>query len=212
MDCLTIFLNKPSLAHAALAIVLVSTILEQYFSYGTRVHKQRLEDCSVVEATIVEARTVAPRLTEPAVRPHDYDRKRKELQEEATRLEDIGSECWTEYQILPLSQMLVEFLAIDDLKEQARSSLSDIEEYAIDISYPLDIRRYDRWKSESTTRWVRLRKRVTNPRESILTLHRTTPRNLYGPLSGCFSSTSLATKSTGLREAHIFVVSSRVQR
>ncbi len=158
------FPQQTLLAHAALAIVLVSIILEQYFSYGTRVHKQRLEDCSVVEATIVEARTVAPRLTEPEVRPHDYDRKQKELQEEATRLEDIGSECWTEYQILPLSQMLVEFLAIDDLKEQARSSLSDIEEYAIDISYPLDIRRYDRWEERINNKMGEIEKARDQPK------------------------------------------------
>ena len=145
------------LAHIVLLLILLVVILQHWWGYDCAVHKKRLEDCSVVESTIVEARTATQRLKKPE-RPEDYADRYKELQDEADRLKSLGKDSWTEYQVLSLNQMLVDFLDIDDLKERALSGLTDLEEYAIDPYNPLEIKTYDRWEWRVNRKIVEIEK------------------------------------------------------
>ena len=129
--------------YIALILIPLCFLLSRVFQHEIRVHEERLQDPSEVEALIVEARTIEPRMDN---KPENYAEKAKDLQEEADRLEKAGPYYWTEYQILSLNQMLVDFLKIHDLKERADSSLDDLEEYATDSAYSYDLRKFDRWK------------------------------------------------------------------
>ena len=95
----------------------------------------------MVDATMVGARTVWPRLIKPYKRPAPYDDKVKELNDEVERLKDLGNRGWTEYQVLSLNQLLVDFYAVEDLIANTRLNLEELEEYAEDSTI-----RYDREK------------------------------------------------------------------
>lgn len=127
-------------------LFLFGLILDRYLRHKINVHKARLVDHSQATATIVEARTVEPRLNAPEERPEEYETKKNHLLTEVKRLEDLGSKFWTEYQVLSLDQMLVDFLKVDDLKANSQSSLADLEEYAGDDAYRYDIELFNKWK------------------------------------------------------------------
>ena len=118
-------------------------------------HKLRLVDPSMVRALFVEAKTVERRVGPSDGVTHPpasyltnynkiYKRKKKKLRAEVRRLKR-SPQIWTEYQILNLEQMLVDFLKIDDLKERAKSELDELEEYAYDSAVSYDLRKFDRW-------------------------------------------------------------------
>ena len=131
------------LTYVALAWLPVVVGVESWLRHEKALHAARLEDLSEVAAMIVEARYVEPRLKDPQ-RPEDYERKREELNQEVKRLQDgIGSESWTEYQVLSLNQLLVDFLKVDDLTVRAQSTLEDLQEYS-DLKYNAD--HYEVWK------------------------------------------------------------------
>jgi hypothetical protein len=123
--------------YVALGVLLTTVISLCLLRHEFALHEARLEDPSVVEAMIVEAETVEPRLKEP-VKPDNYDKKEEALQQEVRNLKEIGDKAWTEYQVLSLSQMLVDFLQVDDLIATAQLSLTELEDYAEDSA-----RRYD---------------------------------------------------------------------
>ena len=112
------------------------------------IHRARLIDVSVVHAMFVEARTVE--------RGHDkksdeerekiFVNKKEGLNAEVERLEKLQLFGWTEYQILSLSQMLVDFLTIDELKARAVSTLDDLREFGGDAKSRYDRDHYDRWE------------------------------------------------------------------
>ncbi len=132
--------------YIALAFVLIGLIIDRWIQHKLIVHEARLEDISVMDALFVEAECVEPTLNGPMKNKKYFKQKKKELMEEVNRLKKIGNRGWTEYQVLSLNQMLVDFLKKDELKARARSSLADLEDYAEDSAYRYDQRQYDRWK------------------------------------------------------------------
>ena len=115
-----------SSTYIALGLVIASLIGAHRCRHKKMVRRSRLEDCSVVRAMLVEARTIEPRLENPQ-KPDAYEDKKEELHTEVVRLEKIGEKEWTEYQVLSLSQMLVEFLKVEDLKATSRIRLDDLK-------------------------------------------------------------------------------------
>lgn len=146
-----LFDAAPFCDYLALVVIPLGVFVDRYVRGDRLIHQSRLEDPSEVRALLIEARTVEPRispddLNEITRRPENYQQKHKDLQDEVERLEELKADGWTDFQILTLSQMLVDFLKVDDLKERAQSSLDDLEEYAIDSAVSYDLRKYDRWK------------------------------------------------------------------
>lgn len=133
--------------YIVLVIVLAILVIDRWIYHKLIVHNERLEDISLVEAMFVEARTVELTKKGPMSEPDYFEQKKKELLEEVRRLEKkLGNKGWTEYQVLSLNQMLIEFLEVDELKVRARSSLEDLEDYAEDSAYRYDQKQYDKWK------------------------------------------------------------------
>ena len=135
-----------SRTYVAFAILLTLLLIDRLIRHKLFAYKARLEDASEVEALFVEADTVEPRLDNPK-KPDNYGTKKEQLDGEVKRLKGLGYEGWTEYQVLSLSQMLIDFLKIDELIARAHSTLNDLEEYAEDTTNRYDIRLYYRWRA-----------------------------------------------------------------
>ena len=131
IDQFSFQLAPPSvfLSDLALALALSTFLVWKIINRRILLHEARIEDPSEVASTFVEADNVERRLTDPE-KPDDFDGKVKELQTEVQRLKKLGRDRWTEYEILSLNQLLVEFLKPDELKARAQSSLEDLQEYA----------------------------------------------------------------------------------
>ena len=129
-------------------LVLAGLIIQRLVCHKISVYKDRLEDLSAIEAMIVEAETVEPRLLNRVKRPETFEQKKKDLDAEVTRLREMGSRGWTEYQVLSLDQMLVDFLKVDDLVAKARLNLAELEEYAEDSACRYDWEQYYRWSNK----------------------------------------------------------------
>jgi len=98
---------------------------------------------------IVEAETVEPRLVKPEKKPDNFDQKVKDLKNEVVRLRDkLGNKEWTEYQVLSLNQMLVDFQKVDDLIASAQLSLAELEDYAEASTTRYDWEQYYRWQNK----------------------------------------------------------------
>lgn len=134
--------------YIALAFLPLVVFADRYLRQNVLVHRRRLDDRSEVYALLREAETVEKRNEKDPELPTEYPTKHENMMDEVGRLRTMGSESWTEYKILTLNQMLVDFLKIEDLKQRARSSLADLEEYAVDSAYSYDLRRYDRWEQK----------------------------------------------------------------
>lgn len=102
-------------------------------------------DESVVKGSIVDAKTVEPRLRRP-LRPEGFREKKENLDGEIQRLETIGKKNWTEYQVLSLNQMLVDFLRPSDLISTTDSVMDDLDEYAGDSKYRYDREYHQKWR------------------------------------------------------------------
>ena len=133
------------LTYIALGFVIASLIAFHIFRNEKMVHESRLVDRNVVQAMFVEAKTIEPRLEDPQ-KPDAYEDKKGELHAEVGRLEKIGEKEWTEYQVLSLSQMLVDFLRIEDLKATSRLRLDDLKEYALGDAWAYKRRTYEPWE------------------------------------------------------------------
>ena len=138
--------HGPFVTYLAFGLLLTVALVDRYWRHKLHTHEARREDISEVDATIVEACTIEPRLTEPEERPVQHERKVAQLNSEVKRRELIGNRAWTEYQVLSLNQMLVDFLKEDELKARARAALSELEEYATDTAYRYDLRQHAKWE------------------------------------------------------------------
>ncbi len=128
--------------YIALGGIFSAILVHHWILHKRKVHFARLEDISEVEATFVEVRTVEPRLNKPE-KPDRYKEKKEQVGAEVRRLQELGQHGWTEYQVLSVNQMLVDFLKTDELKSRAKSSLEDLNEY-VDDRY--DRRHYKEWE------------------------------------------------------------------
>ena len=124
-SCLLVVPN-PSLTYIALILAPLAWLVRFIIWHKRRVYNFRLEDPSEVTAIIREAETAEKRLED---KPDDFGTKLQNVKDEAKRLEDLGNKNWTDYQILNLKVMLVDFLKPNDLKERARSSLEKLLDY-----------------------------------------------------------------------------------
>ncbi len=131
--------------YISLGLIPLGIILDRYIRHRILVHKARREDPSSVYATMVEADTVEPRLTNPE-RPDDYRKNKDDLKNEVERLKKLGQDGWTEYQVLPLNQMLVAFLKLDDLKSRTEMNLDILKEWSEETGHPLDKESYRTWE------------------------------------------------------------------
>ncbi|MCH8343165.1 MAG: hypothetical protein IH983_04170 [Planctomycetes bacterium] len=135
-------------AHLGFLVALLAIFWDLCLTHEARVHRARLRDYSEVRASIGEARSVVPRLTEPEERPEDFRVSKLYLLREVRRLQRLRHRGWTEYQVLTLHQMLVDYLNIDELQATARSTLADLEEYAKDTRYPYDRDQFSIWEGQ----------------------------------------------------------------
>lgn len=143
--------------YIAFGIVLVVLIIDRVVRHKLCVHKKQRVDPSTVDAMIVEANTVEPRLGKleekkgsseidnKNVKPDNFLKKKEDLNEEVKRLKNLGNLGWTEYQVLSLDQMLVDFLKVDDLITNARLRLAQLKDYADGSSFPYEWEQYCRW-------------------------------------------------------------------
>lgn len=140
----------PCWVHLALILLLIGLVADRFLCHRSRVHKEQVADRSEVEAMIQEAKNVRPRLTfqqddQQVQRPPDFSHLKEQLNAELKRLTNIGPEAWTNYQVLTLDRLLIEFLPIEDLKARAKSSLTDLAEYAEGGAFSYDARLYSDW-------------------------------------------------------------------
>ena len=133
------------LAYWGLVMGLASFVAWRYFQHKDVAHQSRLKDESDVKASIVTAKTVEPRLCDPQ-RPERFKEKKGKLDDEIDRLEGIGKDEWTEYEVLSLEQMLVDFRKLSDLVSTTDSVMDDLDEYAGDSKYRYDREYYAKWK------------------------------------------------------------------
>ena len=117
---------NPCLTYIALVLAPLAWLVRFIIWHKRRVYNFRLEDPSEVTALIREADNAEQRLEG---KPDDFERKMKELEEEAKWLKGQGDKNWTDYKIMNLKVMLVDFLKLDDLKERARTSLEKLQDY-----------------------------------------------------------------------------------
>lgn len=137
------------LSYSAFIIILALLLIVRYLFHDINENKCRRVDPSKVEAMFVEVCTLEPRLRNDSVeKPDDYERKKREAEEEVMRLKALGNKGWTEYQVLSLDQMLIDFLKVDDLIARASSRLTDLGDYAEDSSYDLEKRQYYIWDEQ----------------------------------------------------------------
>jgi len=133
-------------AYFFLALFPVGAFLWLYNRHDKKTHEMRLLDHSVVDSILAESRTIEPRLQSPTRHPVNYDEKTTQLQDEASRVEQLGPYGWTEYQVLSLTQLLVDFLRPHDLVARSQSTLAALEDYAQDTSYGgYDQKQYGQW-------------------------------------------------------------------
>lgn len=132
--------------YLAFGVVLIMVVLDRVLRHVISVQRARLVDQSAVLATFVEADTVEVRLTNPE-KPENFQTKKSDLANEVSRLKSVGKRGWTEYQVLSLNQMLVDFLKIDDLIASARLNLAELEEYAEDGACRYEWEQYYRWEN-----------------------------------------------------------------
>ena len=111
-----------------------------------RVHKERLVDRSEVESIIQEARRVEKEEWRVETTPN-FKEKSAWLKIEADRLSfEFGPKGWTEYQVLTLETLLIDFLSIQDLKARSRSYLVELREYADGDAFSYNVELYYEWK------------------------------------------------------------------
>ena len=135
--------------YLALAGFLSGLVTEFVIRHKRRVHEKRKEDRSEIEALIQEAKNIRPRLTQPNEKPTDFNEKREQVVKEVDRLtEEVGPKGWTEFQVLTLDRMLIDFLPLEDLKARAHSSLNELKEYAYGEAFSYDDDFYREWEDK----------------------------------------------------------------
>lgn len=104
----------------------------------------------------IEANTVE----RPAhLKQDEYKKKHENLLEEVKRLENeekMPKRNWSEFEILSLTQMLVEFLDGYELKTRARKILGDLEDFALDRAVSYDVEVYKSWNKRIENAITRL--------------------------------------------------------
>lgn len=135
-------------SYIAFGVLITAVLVDRNLRQQLDIHKARLEDRSEVEALIREARAAGKLMDDEEISTESSktDEKTRMLNNEILHLKGLGSRKWTEYQVLPLDRLVVDFLQKDELKARARSTLADLKDYAEDSSYRYDIEQYLHWE------------------------------------------------------------------
>ena len=130
--------------YITLSVFFVGLVTDRLLLHKKIVHEARTEDRSEIEALIQEAQNVQPPVPDnDQAKLNEY----KILQKQVRRLtNDLGPAAWTDYQILTINQLLVNFLPIEDLKARALSNLVELEEYAEGDAFSYNARLYKKWE------------------------------------------------------------------
>jgi hypothetical protein len=189
------FPGNRSPIYAAFSLILILLLVVRYMVQEINENRFRRHDVSKVQAIFVEAGTAAPRLKiDNVIRPEDFETRKKDLEEEVKRLKELGTPGWTEYQVLSLEQMLIDFLKLDDLIARARSRLTELGKYTEGMSIELYKRQYHIWtdRINEAVRAIEERRKEAGSEEQVLTLMRDTraeklraeTRELFGAVTG----------------------------
>ena len=127
--------------YLSLFAFLVGLVTYFYLRYPLRMHNKRKEDRSKVEALIQEAIRVEKK---------NRDKEKIEkLEKEVDRLRnEVGPKGWTEYQILPLDSMLIDFLNDEELKARAQLRLDILKEFADGDAFSYNSELYREWEGK----------------------------------------------------------------
>ena len=131
--------------YVALAGFLAGLVCDFVVRHRSRVKRARIEDPSEIEALIRDAEQVL----EEGVDEGESNRKKQKrvfMAKEVQRLRDLGHYKWTEYRVLTLDCLLIEFLSSVELMARARSSLADLKEYADGSAFSYDVQHYYDWE------------------------------------------------------------------
>lgn len=137
-------------------------VLDRMLRHPRRVHEERIQDRSEIEALIVECLGVTERWIEfgnnQYERPKNHPHLKSRILLEVDRLTAAGPQSWTEYEVLSLSQNLVAFLTPGEVIAQSRSMLAEIEDYANDSAYRYEMRNLDRIRDQIESGIQRIQK------------------------------------------------------
>ena len=133
------------LLYFPLLLLLAGTVLLRADFHNHLLRQARQVVRGQVESLKTEAATVERRLDEPE-RPEHFTAKKNQLDTEVKRLDKLGPLAWTEWQVLSLQTMLVDFLHPNDLMSRARLYLDTLQEYANDSAYPYERTQYEQKK------------------------------------------------------------------
>ena len=125
-----ILANYDFVAYLAPTLLFLSVGIDRILRHQQKVHKARLEDRSEVERIFLDP-ALSQELTGPIV----------------THLKKLGPEGWTEYEVLPLRQLLVEKSPSAYLVQMAHTILLELKEYAEDAKYEYDTELYRKWET-----------------------------------------------------------------
>jgi hypothetical protein len=112
------------------ALLFVGTAIDRILRHRQKVHAARLEDRSEVERLF----------RDPAL-------KEEQSAPVVSHLVRIGPEGWTEYQVLPLRQIITEKADGAELVTMAHTIITELREYAEGTAYRYDTDLYYDWKS-----------------------------------------------------------------
>ena len=105
----------------------------------------RVEDESYINQLLVTARAVQPAVgtKDEPIRPTDFEHKVGYIEKEVCRIEGLQKTQIVEWELLPLQNLLLDFMNVHVLISQARLKLDDLEEYASDTAYSIDREKFE---------------------------------------------------------------------
>ena len=137
-----LFAPNPNLIYIVLFLAPFAWLVHFIIRLKRRVYDFRLEDPAEVNALIVEAESAIKR----SENKPNLSIRRELLKTEADRVNELGHENWTDYQILNLDRMLVDFLKPDDLKARAKSRLEELQEYWVGTADRFEPNHFEKWR------------------------------------------------------------------
>ncbi len=143
--------------YVVLAGFLAGLVCDFRVRHNARVRKARMEDASEIEALIQDAQQILEKCAKRRGSKR-VGKKRAFLEKEAKRLQDLGRRKWTEYRVLTLDCLLIDFLSIAELKARARSSLADLKEYAEGSAFSYEVQQYYDWEKRIETNIAQIEK------------------------------------------------------
>ena len=134
-----------SLSYMFLLVFLLSIHAIRLLSHKWLVFLSRVEDESYINQLLVTARSIEPTVgtKDKPIRPTDYEEKVNTINQEADRIENLEMTQIVEWELLPLQNLLLQFMNVHVLISQARLKLDDLEDYASDTAYSIDREQFE---------------------------------------------------------------------